>query len=114
MAGGIVAATLVLAMMVGPLVWRVMLDRREQRARELEADVRSAIREALGGESMLAVRVEPPTPLHAGRVMLSVAHGWESLMQPAWPKALAATPADYELVVTPGGAAPEDAERRAA
>ncbi|MGH7393708.1 MAG: hypothetical protein ACREM3_30270 [Candidatus Rokuibacteriota bacterium] len=107
---------LVLAMIVGPLVWRVAKDRREERAQWLEAEIRSAIREALGGESLLAVRVEPRTALHAGRVMLSTPHGWESLIEPVWKKALASTPEDYELVITPGGGAAEAeaVERRAA
>ena len=117
MGEAIVALTLVLAMIVGPLVWRLAKDRREQRAQWLEAQVRSAIREALGGDSLLSVHVEPPTPLHAGRVMLSTPRGWESLIEPVWKTALAATPEDYEFVVTPGGGAgsePAPAVRRAA
>jgi hypothetical protein len=114
MVEAILALALVLAMVVGPLVWRVMQDRRAERAQGLEAQVRSAIREALGGESLLSVHVDLPTPLHAGRVMLSTPRGWESLMEPVWKTALASTPEDYELVVTPGGAAAEPAPRRAA
>ncbi|HSE93245.1 MAG TPA: hypothetical protein VLF19_08060, partial [Methylomirabilota bacterium] len=101
---------------VGPLVWRLVQDRREERAQWLEAQIRSAVREALGGESLLSVRVEPRTALHAGRVMLSAPHGWESLIEPVWKKALASTPADFELVIMPGGGAvgAEATERRAA
>lgn len=114
MGEAILASMLVLAMVVGPLVWRVVRDRREQRALGLEAQVRAAIREALGGDSLLSVHVEPPTARRAGRVMLSSPRGCQSLIEPAWRTALAATPEDYELVVTPGGAASEPAARRAA
>lgn len=114
MGEAILASMLVLAIVVGPLVWRVRRDRREQRALGLEAQVQAAIREALGGESVLSVHVEPPTARRAGRVMLSTPRGWESVVEPAWKTALAATPEDYELVVTPGGAACESAARRAA
>jgi len=109
----------VLSIIVVPLVWRVLKDRREQRALWLEAQIRSAIREALGGESLLSVHVEPRTVLHPGRVMLSTPRGWESLIEPVWKQTLESTPEDYELVLTPaGGGEPEPVEpwrrRRAA
>jgi len=108
MVEAVVATILIVALVAGPLVWRTVQDRRAERAQWLEAQIRSAVREALGGESLLSVHVEAPTPLHAGRVTLSTPRGWEELVEPAWKSALASTPEDYELVLTTsGGAAPE-------
>ncbi len=111
MGEAIFGLVLVLSIIVGPLAWRIVRDRREQRALWLEAQIRSAIREALGGESLLSVHVEPRTALHPGRVMLSTPRGWESLIEPVWKKTLVSTPEDYELVLTPAaGGEPEVVE----
>ena len=57
---------------LGPVVWRIWRDRFEERALGVRAEVESAVRRALHGESLVAVEVEPPTPLRGGRVILSV------------------------------------------
>lgn len=104
MGEAIVVLLLMVTMVAGPLVWRGVLDRQAERALQLEAEIRGAARRALGGESLLSVRVEPPGALHLhpGRVRLSAPHGWESLIEPVWQQALEATPEDYELVLAAG------------
>jgi hypothetical protein len=105
-----IATVILLAIAIAvPLAWRVAKDRQNERALQLEAEIKSAARQALGGESLLSVQVQPPGTLHLhpGRVRLSAPRGWESLIEPVWQRALAATPEDYELVMTPIGA-PED------
>jgi len=99
------AVLMLLVVAVGaPLAWRVAADRRRERALTVEARVRAAAREALGGESLLSVHVEPPGALHRGQVRLSAPRGWETLIEPVWKSALESTPEDYELVLAPGRA----------
>ena len=50
------------------LVWRNATDRRRDRAETVGAGVRSTLARALGGESLITVDVEPPTPWTRGRV----------------------------------------------
>jgi len=96
--GGAVLA-LVCAMVLGPLVWRAVYDRRQARAQALGADIRHAVDKELGGESLITVQVEPGTFWRLGRVVLSIPSDWRWLMKPTWDRVLAATPAGYELVV---------------
>ena len=109
----------VCALVLGPLAWRAVHDRRQARAIAVSADVRHVIDRELGGESLIAVQVEPDTIWRSGRVVLSIPADWRWLMKPAWERVLATTPVGYELVVqqreAPSG--PETAcleDRRAA
>lgn len=89
----------VCALVLGPLAWRAVHDRRQARAIAVSADVRHAIDRELGGESLIAVHAEPDTIWRSGRVVLSIPTDWRWLMKPTWERALATTPAGYELVV---------------
>ena len=98
----IVPVVLIGTLVLGPIAWRVWRDRREEQALEVRAGVAAAVRQALGGDSLVAVQVEPPRPLRSGRVILSVPGGWEWLIREAWPRVVAHVPRDYELVVRAG------------
>jgi hypothetical protein len=108
------------ALVIGPIAWRAWRDRCDARALAVRAEVSAALRQALHGDSFVAVHVESPRPGRSGRVILSVPGGWEWLIREAWPRVVSRVPADYELVVRAGArrAAPEapavDAMRRAA
>ena len=54
-----IAMGLVALLFVGPLVWRTWRDHLEERALSLQADLQAAVNHALGGESLVAVRVKP-------------------------------------------------------
>jgi hypothetical protein len=96
--GGAVLA-LVCAMVLGPLAWRAVHDRRQARALALGADIRYAVDKELGGESLITVQVAPGTFWRLGRVVLSIPSDWRLLMKPTWDRVLAAMPVGYELVV---------------
>ena len=53
----VMAGLLLVAVFVGPLVARLVFDRRLERANIVAADVRAEVRRRLGGDSMLAVQV---------------------------------------------------------
>lgn len=89
----------VCALVLGPLAWRAVHDRRQARAIAVSADVRHAIDRELGGESLIAVQVEPDTIWRSGRVVLSIPADWRWLMKATWERVLATTPTGYELVV---------------
>jgi hypothetical protein len=96
--GGAVFA-LICALVLGPLAWRAVHDRRRVRALAVTADVRHVVDRQLGGESLIAVHVEPATIWRSGRVVLSIPADWRWLMKPTWERVLATMPAGYELVV---------------
>ena len=89
----------VCALVLGPLAWRVVHDRRQARAMAVSADIRHVVDRELGGESLISVHVEPSTMWRSGKVVLSVPADWRSLLKPTWDRVLAALPAGYELVV---------------
>jgi hypothetical protein len=93
------ALTLIAALVLGPIAWRAVHDRRAERALDVSARVRHVIDRVLGGESLVAVRAVPATLTRQGRVVLSVPADWRWLLRPAWERVLAAIPAGYELVV---------------
>jgi hypothetical protein len=95
--GAVLALTCLLVF--GPLAWRVVHDRRQARALALGADIRHVVDRALGGESLISVRVEPASVWRSGRVVLSMPADWRWLLQSTWAKVLARMPAGYELVV---------------
>ena len=89
----------VCALVLGPLAWRVVHDRRQARALAVSADIRHVVDQVLGGESLISVHVEPSTIWRSGRVVLSIPTDWRWLLKPTWDRVLAAVPAGYELVV---------------
>ena len=112
------AIAIVGGLILAPLLWRQRHDRRTEYAQTLRALTRSALFRALGGESLVAVDVEPPSLWRPGRVVLSAPADWTGLLEPAWGSVAEHVPAGYELVVKPvGPATPVDepvALRRAA
>ena len=64
---------------LGPLFWRLWRDRLESRALELQAEIQAAINASLGGESMIAVRVNAGSREQSGTVELFVPAGWEDM-----------------------------------
>ena len=102
MTAAIVALTLLVALLFGPLGWLAWRDRRQARALAVRAEIVWALRRAFRGESLLSVRVIPATLWRPGRVHLSVPSGWEWLIEEAWNTIITKVPNDYELVVRPG------------
>ena len=94
-----VAIVLCAAVIVGPLVWRIWMDRRQAKAMLLRADINATVNRRLEGESMVFVQVIPPAPWRTGRVMLSAPNGYESLIDDVSAPVLRKVPEDYELVL---------------
>jgi hypothetical protein len=97
------AVVVVSGLVLAPLLWRRRQDRRAETAQIIGAAARSALFRALGGESLVAVGVELPSPWRPGRVVLSAPAAWTWLLEPAWARLAAHVPAGYELVVRPTG-----------
>ena len=107
MIAGVLVLTLLLALMMGPFVWRAAADRREERALRVRAEIHAAALRALGGESFVAVQVSAPALGRPGRVIVAAPTGYETLVERVWPRVIGLVPPDYELIVKP-------AERREA
>ena len=99
MLGEIFAVVLVASLVVVPLVWRNVLDRRQDQALRLQAWLQSKANHRLGGESLLVVSVYPPTAGQRGRVVLSTPARWQWLVGQVWSEMLDGTPSGYDLVV---------------
>jgi hypothetical protein len=87
------------SLVLAPLLWRRRQDRRAESAQAVRAVTRSALFRALGGDSLVAVDVEPPSLWHPGRVVLSAPADWRWLLEPAWARVAEQVPAGWELVV---------------
>ena len=81
------------------LAWRNAMDRRRERAATVGAGVRAAVAHALGGESLVAVNVELPTPWASGRVHLSAPDGYRRLVDEACLDVAQRLPLAYDLVI---------------
>jgi hypothetical protein len=112
----IVAMLLISTLFLGPLLWRVWLDRRHADADVIGADIRAAINRRLHGESFVAVRVTARSLWHSGRVVLSVPAGHASLVEAVWSGVARRLPPGYELVLAaqdqPALSSPHDSESR--
>ncbi|HEY7647858.1 MAG TPA: hypothetical protein VID04_02545 [Methylomirabilota bacterium] len=111
MIGSFVALAVIALVVLAPLVWSVVRDRRAERALGLQAEIQHAIDRRLGGASYVAVHTEAPSLWHGGRVVLDAPRMAESLVDEVAPTALGLTPDGYELVIAlgPGSAeAPAD------
>ncbi len=97
----ILAGFLMVALFLGPLVARIVFDRRAERASVVAADLRAAVRRRLGGESLVSVHVRPEGVWAPGRVLLSAPSGYEDLIEKVWPAVVKRIPAGHELVVRP-------------
>jgi hypothetical protein len=102
MIGSIVALTVVALVVLGPLAWSVIRERRAERALSLQAEIQYAVDRRLGGASYVMVHAEAPTLWHRGRVVLAAPRMAESDVDEVAPTALALTPAGYELVIALG------------
>jgi len=107
--GAIVAGLLTFGLFLGPLVVRLVLDRRADGATAVAADIRAAVRRRLGGESMVSVHVEPKGLWTPGRVRVSAPSAYEELIDKVLPVVVKAIPAGYELVVRPAPPRPAPA-----
>jgi hypothetical protein len=112
----LITMSLLSLLFLGPLVWRLWRDRLESRALELQAEIQAAINASLGGESMIAVRVNAGSREQSGTVELFVPAGWEDMLDPVWRVVLPLMPAGYTLVFRPSPASARRAApaRRAA
>ena len=96
----IVSMLLMSGLFLGPVLVRIWLDRRQEEADVVGADVRAAINRRLHGESFVAVRVVARSFWRPGRVLLSVPPGYESLVEAAWSGVVRRLPPGYELVLS--------------
>ena len=101
----LLAVVVVGGLILAPLLWRRRQDRRTEDALLVRASTRSALFRALGGDSLVAVNVEPPSLWRPGRVVLNAPGDWTWLLEPAWARLVAHVPPGYELVVRPAGLA---------
>jgi hypothetical protein len=99
----VLSGLFVAALALAPVMWRLWRDRRDERALAVRATVDAAVRQALHGESLVAVEVKAPTALRGGRVILTVPRAWDWLVREAWTSVIEHIPHGYELVVRGGG-----------
>jgi len=107
----LIATVVGLALVVGPLAWRVLRDRRESAALSTRAYVQSLVDRKLGGESFVSVQVTPRGFWSQGQVVVAVPGGWEWMLEDVWPVLMARVPRGYELVVRRGEEAPAPARQ---
>jgi hypothetical protein len=84
---------------VAALVWSNLRDRFRNRANGMRADISATANRVLGGESVLAVRVEPAIARRPGRVHPSAPGGYEFLIWSVSGAVINRLPRNYELVV---------------
>jgi hypothetical protein len=101
MISAMVGAAFLGALVLAPLAWRVWQDRRDEHALEVRAALHAAVVRALGGESFVAVNVQPGSPWRVGRIELSAPSDWRFLLEPAWSAVMRQVPGDWELIVKP-------------
>jgi hypothetical protein len=87
---------------VAALVWCDLNDRFRHRANRVGAEMRATANRVLGGESMLAVHVQPAMAWRPGRVHLSIPGGYEFLIASVSGAVINRLPHNYELVVHRG------------
>ena len=87
---------------VAALLWCDLSDRFLHRANRVGAEIRATANRVLGGESMLAVRVQPAIAWRPGRVHLSTPGGYEFLIASVSGAVINRLPHNYELVVHRG------------
>jgi hypothetical protein len=87
---------------VAALMWRGLSDRLLHRANRVGAEIRATTNRVLGGESMLAIRVQPAMAWRSGRVHLSTPGGYEFLIASVSGAVINRLPHNYELVVHRG------------
>jgi hypothetical protein len=103
MVSDLVGLVLSMAPILGLLVWRGHMDRRQHIADVIHADVHAGATRVFRGESLLAVKVEPPTVWRPGHVRLTTPGGYEPLIGRAFQTVMERVPAGYEVVIHCGG-----------
>ncbi len=88
-----------IAPVLAMLVWRNSRDRRRERADRVRARINAAVNRRLGGESLVAVSVTPPTSWHPGRVSLSAPADAQREIVYVSAAVLGLLPSHYDLVV---------------
>lgn len=101
MLGGLIGAVIVVGLVVGPLLWRVWIDRRAEKALRVRADLHMLLFRALQGDSFVSVDALPPTLWRRGRVVLTAPSDWQSVLQTAWRAVADHIPAGWEVVIRP-------------
>ncbi|MGH7353411.1 MAG: hypothetical protein ACRELS_02400 [Candidatus Rokuibacteriota bacterium] len=95
----ILTLVLIASLVVGPLTWRALTDRRQARALAVRADVHRAVTRALGGESFVTVEAKAPGLTSRGRVVIGAPADWKWLIEAAWPAIIRQVPRRWDLVV---------------
>ena len=98
----VVGVMIGLGPVVFALLWCELNDRFRHRANRVGAEIRATANRVLGGESMLAVRVQPAMGWRPGRVHLSTPAGYEFLIASVSGAVINRLPHNYELVVHRG------------
>jgi hypothetical protein len=101
MLAGLVGAVILVSLVVGPLLWRVWDDRRNENALRVRADLHMVLFRALHGDSFVSVDALPPTLWRPGRVVLTAPSDWQSVLQTAWRAVADHVPAGWEVVIRP-------------
>ena len=92
-----------LSPVIGLLLWRERIDRRQNAADIVRADVLAGATRALDGESLLAINVQAPSAWGPGHVRLSTPSGYEPLIGGAFQTVMERVPPGYEVVIHCGG-----------
>ena len=95
----IMGLLIAIAPVLTALAWRNARDRRLATADAVRAHITSAVNRKLGGESLVAVRVEPALGWRIGRVHLSAPRSYDDLIPQVSGAVLREMPINYELVV---------------
>lgn len=103
MLSDLVALVISVSPVLGLLAWREHVDRQGRTADLVRADVHAGATRALGGESLLAIKVEAPTAWRPGHVRLTTPSGYEPLIGRAFQTVLERVPNGYEVVIHCGG-----------
>ena len=103
MLSDLVGLIVTLVPVIALLVWTEREERRQERAWNVRADIDAGARRALGGDSMLAIDVECPTPWSAGEVRVATPSGYESMLCQAVHAVLARVPHGYDVIISCGG-----------
>lgn len=95
----VVGVLIGLGPIVAALAWTRLQDRLRNRANRVRAEVSATANRVLGGESVVAVQVEPAIGWRPGRVHLSTPGGYEFLIASVSSAVISRLPRNYELVV---------------
>lgn len=103
MLSDLIALVISVSPVLGLLAWREHVDRQRRAAGLVRADVHARATRALGGESLLAIKVEAPTAWRPGHVRLTTPSGYEPLIGRAFQTVPERVPNGYEVLIHCGG-----------